>query len=372
MEELNFLRNEIDKIDQDLLNLLSKRFLLVSKIGEIKSRLGLLIYDLKREEKVVSCRRTEATVLGISSDFVEDLLRRIIRESYCNENEKGFKKLRPDLRSIVIIGGRGQMGQFFLKMLTLSGYTVKILDKNDWTCAESILKNVEVVFVSVPICLVASVIKQLPCLPDDCVVVDLSSIKKVSLQVILDFHRGPVLGLHPMFSPDIGNMIKQVIIYCNGRYPDSYQWLLKQIQLWGAKLYCCSSVEHDRYMSFIQGLSHFVTFITGYHLYKENIDLNKILSFSSPMFRLEMIKIGRFFNQNPHLYADIIMESKENIFLIKRYYKRLIKIFMLLEQNDKKEFIKQFKKIKYWINKHSECLLQDSHRLLKQIGDFNR
>lgn len=371
IEKLDILRDEIDKIDKDLLNLLSKRFSLVSKIGEIKSRFGLLIYDSDREKRVIACRKMEATTLGVSPDFVEELLRYIMRESYCNENKKGFKKLKPNLRSIVIIGGHGQMGRFFLKMLNLSGYTVKILDKDDWIYAESILKNAEVVFISVPIHTVVSVINKLSCLSDDCIIVDLSSIKKVSLQVILDVHNGPVLGLHPMFSPDIGNMIKQIVIYCNGRYPESYQWLLNQIKLWGAILYCCDFMEHDKYMSFIQGLSHFITFAMGYHLFRENINLETTLSFSSPIFQLEMIKIGRFFAQDPNLYADIIMESKDNIILINRYYKRLRKILMLLEKNDKEEFVKQFKKIKCWMGRYSDILLKNSNKILRQVNDLN-
>lgn len=372
IEKLNVLRDEIDKIDRALLDLLSKRFLLVSQIGEIKSRFGLLIYDTEREEKVISYRRMEAITLGLSPDLVEDVLRRIMSESYCNENEKGFLKLKPNLRSVVIVGGRGKMGRFFLKMLTLSGYTVRVLDQNDWIYAESILKNVELIFISVPIHLVANIMNALPRLPSDCVVVDLSSAKKVSLQTILNIHNGPVLGLHPMFNPDVGNMIKQIVIYCDGRYPEAYQWLLKQIQLWGARLYCCDFIEHDKYMSFIQGLSHFITFIMGYNLFKENADLKKILSFSSPIFRLELLKIGRFFTQDPVLYTDIIIESKENIILIKRYYKRFKEILTLLEQNDKEEFVRQFEKIKRWMSIYSDPFFKDSYRLLRRINDFNK
>lgn len=372
IEKLNTLRNQIDKIDQDILRLLSKRLSLVSQVGEIKSHFGLFIYAPEREKTIVSCRRQEAQTLGISPDLVEDLLRRIMRESYSNENEKGFQPLSPNLRPIVIVGGQGKMGQFFMKMLTLSGYTVRILDQNDWIHAESILLNVGVVFISVPIHLVKTVANKLPRLSHDCIVVDLSSIKNDSLKAILDVHSGPVLGLHPMFSPDSGNMIKQIVICCEARYPESYQWLLRQIKLWGAKIYRCNSIEHDRYMGFIQGLCHLITFTVGYHLLKENINLKKIISFSSPIFRLELVKLGRLFNQNPHLYADIIMESKNNIVLIKRYYKRLGKILILLEQNNKQEFIKQFNKIKHWLGIYSDVLFEDSHKILQYINDINK
>lgn len=372
MEKLSALRNQIDKIDQDILRLLSQRFSLVSQVGEIKSHFGLFIYAPEREKTIVSCRRQEAITLGLSPDLVEDLLRRIMRESYFNENEKGFRKLSPHFRPVVIVGGQGQMGQFFMKMLTLSGYIVRILDQNDWLHAEDILSDVGVVFISVPIHLVKVVVNKLPRLSRDCIIVDLSSTKTTSLNVILSAHNGPVLGLHPMFSPDVGNMIKQIVICCEGRYPEAYQWLLKQIQLWGAKLYCCNPIEHDRYMSLIQGLYHLMTFVAGYNLLKENVNLGKVISFSSPIFRLELIKLGRFFNQNPNLYADIIMESKNNILLIKRYYKRLGKILMLLEQNDKQEFIKQFKKIKNWLGIYSDLFFKDSRKILQYVNDLNK
>ncbi|WP_227541514.1 hypothetical protein [Klebsiella pneumoniae] len=46
----------------------------------------------------------------------------MMRESYSSENDKGFKTLQPNLRPVVIVGGGGQMGRLFEKMLTLSGY----------------------------------------------------------------------------------------------------------------------------------------------------------------------------------------------------------------------------------------------------------
>lgn len=374
IDALNILRNKIDKIDQNLLELLAERFFLVTKVGEIKSRFGLFIYAPEREDIIIACRRKEAIKLGISPDLVEDVLRRIMRESYYSESKKGFKTLCPSLRSIVIIGGRGQMGQFFYKMLVLSGYEVQILDKDDWFNATSMLKNAGMVLISVPIHLVSDVVSKLSNLPHDCIVVDLSSTKSVPLKIILDVHTGPVLGLHAMFSPDYdGSMVKQVVIYCEGRFPESYRWLLEQIKLWGATLYCSNSIEHDQYMSIVQGLCHFITFVMGYHLFKENIDLEKILFFSSPIFRLELITVGRLFAQNPQLYADIIMESKNNILLIKRYYRRLGKILILLEEhNNKQKFIDQFKEIKDWFSMYVNIFFEESCKLLRQVNDIKK
>ena len=62
---------------------------------------------------MLASRRQEAENLGVPPDLIEDVLRRVMRESYVSENDKGFKTLCPQLRPIVIIGGNGQMGRLF-------------------------------------------------------------------------------------------------------------------------------------------------------------------------------------------------------------------------------------------------------------------
>lgn len=47
------LRDQIDKIDDEILNLFLKRLSLCVKIGEEKKFLGLAVKDLKREEKIL-------------------------------------------------------------------------------------------------------------------------------------------------------------------------------------------------------------------------------------------------------------------------------------------------------------------------------
>jgi chorismate mutase/prephenate dehydrogenase len=90
---------------------------------------------------MLASRRQEAQQLGVPPDLIEDVLRRVMRESYSSENDKGFKTLRPELRSIVIVGGRGQMGRLFTRMLELSGYQVNVLEQDDWPQAEALLSD---------------------------------------------------------------------------------------------------------------------------------------------------------------------------------------------------------------------------------------
>ncbi|VTM87816.1 T-protein [Raoultella ornithinolytica] len=96
--ELTALRDQIDEVDKALLGLLARRLELVAEVGEVKSQYGLPIYVPEREAAMLASRREEASALGVPPDLIEDVLRRVMRESYSSENDKGFKTLCPNLR----------------------------------------------------------------------------------------------------------------------------------------------------------------------------------------------------------------------------------------------------------------------------------
>ena len=293
--ELNALRDQIDLVDKQLIDLLARRLKLVAGVGEVKSRYGIPVYAPDREAAMLASRRTEAEAAGIPADLIEDVLRRVMRESYSSENDSGFKCVNPQLRNIVVIGGQGQLGRLFVQMFRLSGYQVDVLEKDDWSQADTLLTHAGVALVAVPIDITCPIIDRLTNLPADCLLVDVTSIKQKPLQHMLAAHTGPVLGLHPMFGPDVSSLAKQVIVCCDGRGADQYQWLLQQMQIWGARLHSVTAKEHDDAMSFIQALRHFTTYAYGYHLFEEKADLKCLLALSSPIYRLELAMVGRLF-----------------------------------------------------------------------------
>ncbi|MXP51246.1 bifunctional chorismate mutase/prephenate dehydrogenase [Pantoea sp. SoEX] len=347
VNELNKLHDRMSNIDKDLLNLIAKKLSLGNEISNLKQFHGLCAYNQEKDDIIRSSLRKKAIKLNISPDLVEDIFLRIVKE-LCYIKYKNFKKIYPNMKPIVIIGGDGKMGSLFSKMLISSGYNVKILDKNDWDKSNNLFSDVGMVIISVPINESEQVIAKLTDLPKDCILVDIISIKNVPLKAMLAVHNGPVLGLHPMFGPDISSLVKQLVLYCDGRKPQAYQWFLEQMKSWGLCIYRISARKHDYSMSFIQALRQFTTFIYGLHLNEEKVNIEKLLAISPPISKLEFTLINRLFTQNPQLYADIIMSSKDNIELIKRYHKRFGKTILLLEKGDKQKFIKKFNRVKKW------------------------
>ncbi len=367
--ELDALRDQIDEVDKQMVELLARRLALVEQVGEVKSEHGLPIYVPDREASMLASRRREAEKQGVPPQLIEDILRRTMRESYASEKDSGFKCLNPKLRSVVVVGGNGQLGRIFCRMFALSGYEVKVLGSQDWQQADEMLQDAGLVVVTVPIHLTQGVIEKLGQLPKDCVLCDLTSIKSQPLNAMLEAHAGPVVGLHPMFGPDVSSLAKQVIVYCDGRGEEHYQWLLEQFKIWGASLCHIDASEHDHGMTLIQALRHFTSFAYGLHLSKEGPNLDTLLQLSSPIYRLELAMVGRLFAQDPNLYGDIILSSQENIDMIKRFHQRFGEALQLLDNHDKAQFVTQFEQVSDWFGDYSQQFMSESQNLLKQAND---
>lgn len=362
------LRTEIDAVDQQLVALLAKRKQLVAEVGETKASLGLPVYVPEREAAMISARRKQAKEAGVNPDLMEDVLRRVIRESYQAEGRKGFKTTNPNLGPAVVIGGGSGMGALFFELLQGSGYEVRILEKDDWAEADTLLRDAGLVVVSVPIHLTEDVIDRLEGkLSQDCVLCDVTSIKAAPLRKMLTVHTGPVVGLHPMFGPKTASLAKQLVVVCDGRGEENYRWLTDQIRIWGAKLLNSDPEKHDHMMGVIQAMRHFATYVFGVHLSREGIEIEELVAFSSPIYRLELGMVGRLFAQDPNLYADIIFASVEGSEIASRYFRRYGRELDILMEGDKEAFINRFNEVKDYFGEHGARFFKESSFMLDKV-----
>lgn len=369
-QQLAVLRDSIDELDSQLVELLAKRSKLTTQVGQIKAEAGTPVYVPSREKELIASRRRQAESLGVSPELTEDLLRRIMRESYHTQNNR-YRCVNPNAGNVVVIGGAGALGSVFVGLFKRSGYKVDIVERDDWenATAGKLLSQASLVIVAVPINLTERVISQLTMLPKTCILADITSIKVKPLEAMLNVHSGPVVGLHPMFGPDAPGMIKQVVVVCHGRDEDKYLWLIDQMKIWGASIHQSSAQEHDQAMAYIQVMRHFNTFVYGEHLRDENPDLETLTMFSSPIYRLELAMVGRLFAQAPELYADIIFNNSDNFALLRRFYERFGLALSMLEKGDKSAFIQQFSSIGAWFGDYAQTCLVDSKQLLLKADD---
>ncbi|MDO6444520.1 bifunctional chorismate mutase/prephenate dehydrogenase [Colwellia sp. 1_MG-2023] len=370
--QLTELRDEIDIIDGQLVELLAKRRAVTTKVGELKSQVGMPIYAPDREEQLIKLRREQALNAGLAPELIEDVLRRLMRDSYVSQDASGYRCVNPKCKKVVVVGGKGQLGQVFVDLFNRSNYQVVTIEEEDWLNSEVILQDSSVVIVAVPIRLTNTIIQQLNNLPHDCILADVTSIKEQPLTEMLNAHTGPVVGLHPMFGPDVAGLIKQTIIACEGRSPEQYQWLLEQFQVWGAKIYSTDAKSHDQAMGMVQVMRHFSTIAYGYHLMAEGADISQLVEMSSPIYRLELLMVGRLFAQDPVLYSDIIFSNRENIAMMKRFAHRFLELLEKVESDDKISFVNIFNDVSQWFGDYADIFLQESKAMLLKANELKK
>ena len=358
-------RTQIDALDTQLVELLAARQQVTQKIGNIKRANSLPIYVPERESSLIAKRRAQAAEAGVSGDLVEDILRRAMRDSYYSQHAN-YAKTNANIHKVVVIGGKGALGKVLVNLFESSEYSVSVIEKDDWPMRKELLKDADLVILAVPINQTIDIINDLPPLPANCILADVTSVKQAPLQAMMSKHSGPVVGLHPMFGPDAPGMIKQVVVVCNGRNESAYKWLIDQMIVWGAQIHQTEAKVHDKAMAFIQVMRHFNTFVYGQHLQQENPSLTELIAFSSPIYRLELAMVGRLFAQAPSLYADIIFHDSDNIALLERFHDRFGKAIALLKSQDKQAFIDCFKDVESWFGEYaSQCLIDSKQMLLK-------
>ncbi|MBH8554119.1 bifunctional chorismate mutase/prephenate dehydrogenase [Nostocaceae cyanobacterium CENA357] len=247
-------------------------------------------------------------------------------------------------RRITIIGGHGRMGKLFKEQLTAGGHNVSVLEQEDWEYAEQLLSPAELVLVSVPIAYTVDVIKRATkYIAPTTALCDITSIKIQPTQAMLEHHCGPVMGLHPMFGPNITSFLEQKVVVCPGRNDNSFEWLLDFIKGQGGELVVCTPEEHDEMMVIIQAMQHFCRFSMGVFLAEASIDIGRSLTMSTPSYRQEIEILKRLFAQSPNLCVDIMLASQERCQAISSLADNYSRLASLVAKKDRVALIEEFK-----------------------------
>jgi len=274
-------------------------------------------------------------------------------------------------KQITIIGGRGMMGEFFTEKLSAAGHDVKILESNDWERAGELLNSVDLVLLCVPIEATIEVIRKASkYLSPDTALADIASIKSPIVRAMLEEHNGPVMGLHPMFGPQIKSFLGQKVIVCSGREDRAFQWLLDLIENEGGKLIFATPEEHDRMMVDIQAIRNFTTFSMGVFLSEEGIDINRSLDFASPLYRHNIAVVSRLFAQSAALIVDIILATPERHQAISKLANTYSRLAKLVEQGDRDGLILEFQRAQNFFARSIPCGLKESTYIINSLNNF--
>jgi len=89
MKKINQLRKEIDKIDSEIIDLISRRIEIAKKIGIQKKKEKLSIVDKIREEKIKETWFLESRNKGLESKYLQNIMKEILKMS--KEHQRRIK-----------------------------------------------------------------------------------------------------------------------------------------------------------------------------------------------------------------------------------------------------------------------------------------
>ncbi len=280
---------------------------------------------------------------------------------------------------ILIIGGTGETGRWFVKFYKKHGFEVAIWGINKRKdIAESLgvrfaddlygeIKSSDVVMISVPINITEKTIQEIaPKMPAGSLLMDITSVKTGPVEAMQKYAPVDVeiLGTHPMFGPSIPDIRGQIVIFTpiEGRSARWFPVIRSLYEENGAHIEIMDAVEHDRMMAVVQGLTHFAYISIGSVFLELEFDVANSRRFMSPMYDIMLDLVGRILAQNPYLYAMIQM-NPEVAKVHRAYIDQCNRMAWMVKNRDIEGFVAMMKKASAHFG-DTESALRRSEKLI--------
>lgn len=261
-----------------------------------------------------------------------------------------------------IVGGAGKMGMWIARLLLAEQSEVVLIDRDGarLSAASSALKTVgttslgavkdaDIIIISVPIAVFEPCIKELSAhVKDIQTVLDVTSVKEMPVQAMHKYLPGCVtLGAHPIFGPGAGSLAGHNVVLTPTVSAEKV--LADEAKAWleerGARVELMTPQEHDRLMSAVLGLAHFIAIVSGDTLL--NLDNLKDMEMASGItFRVLMTLVESVLGEDPSLYASIQTHLPGLPAIERDFIARAAQWAKLVENKDSTEFARRMSELR--------------------------
>jgi len=237
--------------------------------------------------------------------------------------------------TIGIIGGTGGMGRWFADLLQKEGSPVHVWGRKSAMAITKLTALCNVIVIAVPISATAAMIKKVgPLVTEGSLLMDLTSLKKEPVELMLANSRADVIGCHPLFGPGVDDASGENVILCPARGQSWLSWLRNILEKNGLVVTQETPEKHDKIMAIVQVLNHLNTISLGMTLKETEVSLNEISKYTTPIFQTKLGIIKKVFAESPGLYADIIANNPDADKILNLYEKSLADIRQLLKSGN--------------------------------------
>jgi chorismate mutase/prephenate dehydrogenase len=312
---LEELRRRLNDIDRRLLAIVAERKTVSGEVARVKRATGRPTRDYEREREVILGVRAAAAELGVAPGLAEDLLRLLIRSSLTTQERASVAARGAGTgRRVLVIGGAGLMGRWFVEFLSSQGFTVEVADPAgaypgvicvaDWR--ETDLKQ-DFIVLATPLGVTDAILRDLALRRPPGVIFDIGSLKSPLRAGLLALrsHGCKVTSVHPMFGPDTELLSGRHVIFVDlGSAPalDAAKELFAPTM---AEQVVMSLDDHDRLIAYVLGLSHALNIAFFTALAESGEAAPRLARLSSTTFDAQLDVASRVARDNPELYYEI-------------------------------------------------------------------
>ena len=311
---LDELRNELSAIDRQLISLIADRQKIVGEIGRDKLSRGRPTRDYEREKTVLSNARERAVAQGLDPGLVEEIMTALIRSSLTSqERDRVAAQGKGDGRSVLVIGGAGKMGRWFVDFFGSQGFVTTVADPTiesgekgvtDWREAGV---DYDIIVVATPLGISAEVLLELAERKPRGLVFDIGSLKtplRHGLRALRDAGC-QVTSVHPMYGPDTKLLSGRHLIFVDVGVPDATE---RAKELFAATMVDQLDMDvddHDRLIAYVLGLSHALNIAFFTALAESGEAAPRLAKLSSTTFDSQLLVAGAVAHDNPRMYFEI-------------------------------------------------------------------
>ncbi len=283
---------------------------------------------------------------------------------------------------VAIIGGSGKMGQWFARLLAQEGKEVLLVGRSEErfrqiredldinsTTDVSQVRDADVIVISVPLDAFEAVVKQIaPHTHSGQSVVDLTSLKAEPVDIM---HRhitsAVTLGTHPVFGPGAKSLVNQnfVLTPTNDGETALADKVRDYLEAKGARVSLMAPEEHDRMMTVILGLAHFIAIASADTLLSMD-RFQEMKQIGGTTFRVLYTLMESVISEDPELYASLQM-SFPDIGEIEEQFQQSVKTWAdLVKSGDRQAFVDRMSALKDKLEEtdpHFKRAYEDMYRI---------
>jgi len=312
---LDPLRTELGQIDREILALVARRQAVAQRIGQVKRDAGIPTRDFRQEKDVVERARAAAVQHGLSAELGEELILALIRGSLTvQEKDTVAAAGEGGGRRVLVIGGAGHMGRWFVRYLAAQGFTVEIADPSDGPSGvlnhrdwQGVALDHELIVIAASMPVTATILEAMAKAPPAGVVFDVGSLKSPLRRGLhaLRAAGGRVTSVHPMFGPDTDLLSGRHVIFVDVGAPDATAAARALFEPTMATLVEMDLESHDRLIAYVLGLSHALNIAFFTALAESGEAAPRLATLSSTTFDAQLGVAAKVAGEHPDLYFEI-------------------------------------------------------------------